>query len=119
MSVEEEIRVLLGSYDAIVDSWDSPKVRRLSYSINDEMQAYLGALRFTISPEHTESLKKNMANKKKIMRFFLVAWKKAVPRRFMKTRPMTKEEQVPTDEKALDEKLNELFGTPAASETQS
>lgn len=112
-AMEEELRVLLGGYETTIDSWDSPKPRRLAYPIKDETEAYMGALRFTMSPKHSLNLTHALDNKKKLLRTFFVEWKKAPPRRYPKiTRPIQKEEQVPTDEKALDEKLNEIFGTP-------
>lgn len=111
---EEELRVLLGGYNTTIDSWDSPKPRRLAYPIKDETEAYMGALRFTMSPENSVQLKRALDNKKKLLRTFFVEWRKAPPRRYPRmTRPVQKEEQVPTDEKALDKKLNELFGASA------
>lgn len=114
LASEEELRVLLGGYNTTIDSWDSPKPRRLAYPIKDETEAYMGALRFMMSPENSVQLKRALDNKKKLLRTFFVEWRKAPPRRYPRmTRPVQKEEQVPTDEKALDEKLNELFGASA------
>ena len=109
--VEEEFRNLLGGLQAAFDSWDSPKRRQLSYPIQKETEAYLGALRFTIAKEHATTIEKAVKKNKDVIRFMLLEWKKSPQRRERRiTRPVEqKDEQVPTDEKALDEKLEEIF----------
>ncbi len=110
-AIDENLRTLLGSFDAVIDSWDSPKRRRLAYPIDKVTEAFFGALRFTAPREHAGKINETLKKTKNILRFMLLKWHKTPPRRMPRimTTP-AKEEQVPTDEKALDEKLEEIFG---------
>ncbi len=109
--VEEELRALLGERQAVLESWDGPKQRRLSYPIGKATEAYIGALRFVMSKEHVDALRAGVKKNKNLLRFMLLGWRKPSPQRERraerKERP--KEVYVPTDEKALNEKLEEIF----------
>jgi len=107
---EEELRILLGSLDTTLDSWDSPKRRYLPYPIQKHTEGFSGALRFTMPIEKVSSLEEAMKQNKNVLRFMVLEWQKAQPRRINKLhKGPVKEEQVPTDEKALDEKLEEIL----------
>lgn len=110
--IDEELRGMLGAYQATLDSWDSPKRKPLSYAIQRETEAHAGALRFTCAREYATAIESTMKKNKNIMRFMLLEWKKTPPRRVPRIQKTEKpkEEYVPTDEKALDEKLEEIFG---------
>jgi len=107
---EEEIRTFLAKEGASIDSWDSPKLRRLPYLIKKQQEAYAGALRFTILRKATGTVQETLRMKPWIMRLMLLEWKKLPPRR---PRPQIRkapdEARVPTDEKALNKKLEEIF----------
>lgn len=109
--LDESLRALLASFDATIDSWDSPKQRRLAHSIDKATEAFFGALRFTAPRTEAVKINESMKKAKHIMRFMLLEWRKAQPRRAPRlAHTVTKEEQLPTDEKALDERLEEIFG---------
>ena len=112
---EEELRVTLDNFHAALESWDSPRRKPLSYLIANETEAYMGALRFTMPREHAHDLEETMKKNKNVMRSVLLGWRKNPPRRITHpARPVEqKDEQVPTDEKALDEKLEEIFAKNA------
>jgi ribosomal protein S6 len=116
LSLEESFRSLLGSFEAVLDSWDSPKRRNLAYSIANGREAYLGALRFTATPNAAVELKEKLRENKSLTRFMVLEWKKALPprRKPIMPRPadqVTTETPVePTDEKVIDEKLDEILG---------
>lgn len=120
-AAETAIRSLLGSYEATVDTWDTPKRRSLPYPIKKATDAYFGAIRFTTQREYAPSIQEKLREDGNVLRFTLLEWKKQLPRKPMKAKVLTqKEEQVPTDIKALDEKLEALFGenAPGSGETQ-
>lgn len=109
MRAEEELRVLIDDFKGHLESWDSPKRRFLPYEIKKHTEGYFGALRFTLPVASVNGFKEKIAEKKTILRSMFLEWKKAPARRMMKMHKPTKEEQVPTDEKALDEKLEEIL----------
>ena len=111
-SLQEDIRVLLGSHDAEIESWDSPKRRRLAYLVHDENEAYLGSLHFTAAPDRAVKIERAIGSQKNILRSLVTKWQKPhLRQRLFTQKPLRQvEEQVPTDEKALDEKLEEILG---------
>jgi len=110
-TLDEGLRTLLASHDGVIDSWDGPRQRRLAYSVCKTGDAFFGALRFTAPREQAEKINESIKKTKNLSRFMLLEWRKAQPRRVVRpAHTITKEEQLPTDEKALDEKLEEIFG---------
>ena len=112
---EDEIRSMLSVHEANLESWDSPKRRNLSYPIHDEREAYMGAIRFTVDTAKAPEIRESLAKKKHILRSILVEWQKAPIRRkpLVERKPEPTAEQLPTDEKALEQKLEEILGTSA------
>ena len=110
-SVEETMRSLVDSFGAEIDSWDSPRKRPLAYSIQDEKEAYAGAIRFILAPGRAHELGEKIKGEKHIMRTMMLQWKKPAERKpLMHRPPVQKEEQIPTDEIALDKRLEEILG---------
>jgi small subunit ribosomal protein S6 len=108
--VDTSLRDLLADLGAVLESWDGPKRKRLAYPIEDAQEAFFGALRFNAAKDQISSIEGRLRDRKDLMRFMLLHWKKAPQRTAPRIRrPIEKEEQVPTDEKALDEKLEEIF----------
>ncbi|MBI2052879.1 MAG: 30S ribosomal protein S6 [Candidatus Ryanbacteria bacterium] len=111
-SIAENLKSLLGSYSAEIDSWDSPRKRFLAYHIQREKEAYVGALRFTAGPEQAGEIKEKAKMRKPILRTMLMKWQKEIPRQ-KPVRPSytpKPELEVPTDEQALDRRLEEILG---------
>ncbi len=109
-AAENEIREILGGFNATVDTWDTPKRKNLPYPINKATDAYFGAIRFTTERANAPTLHEKLREDAKIIRFTLMGWQKPTPSKPMKPRAMPKEEQVPVDTKALDDKLEAMFG---------
>ncbi len=108
---ENEIREILGGFNATVDTWDTPKRKNLPYPIRKETEAYFGAIRFTTERKNAPALQEQLREDTKVIRFTLMQWHKPTPNIPIKPRAnVQKEEQVPTDIKALDEKLDAMFG---------
>lgn len=118
-ATHEKIRNLVSSESAEIDSWDTPKPRRLAYPIRKEGEVYAGALRFTAAPSAIPQIQDKLKHEKEILRFLLLGWKKPEERRpIFKAPPRHEEAKVPTDEKALDEKLEEILGKNIEHESQ-
>ena len=116
--LEDDIKSLVGRHGAVLESWDSPKRRRLSYLIEDHNEAYLGALRFTAPRVASKEISESLDENKNIIRFMHLGWKKTPPRKkHFIAKPVRTEEEVQTDQKALDEKLDEILG-PTTHESQ-
>jgi ribosomal protein S6 len=109
---EEEIRSLLSMHEANLESWDSPRRRNLAFPIGDQREAYMGAIRFTAHTSKAPEIRESLAKKKNVLRSILVEWQKTPIRRKppieRKHEPTAAE--MPTDIKALDEKLEEILG---------
>ncbi len=119
IDTENRIRTILGAHKAEIESWDAPRKARLAYPMGEEGEAYRGAIRFHVSPEHTKSIQDKLKTEKNIIRTMLSGWKKIPERVPVFPRPVVrKEEPVPTDEKALEEKLEEIFGKDSPHEPQ-
>lgn len=118
-TVADGLRSILGSFDAEIDSWDTPRRRILAYPISKEREAYVGAFRFRGITEKIPELAKKLSNEKHLLRTMLLEWKKQPERRvFIKPATVHKEERVPTDEVALEAKLEEILGGNASHESQ-
>ncbi|MEK7643348.1 MAG: 30S ribosomal protein S6 [Patescibacteria group bacterium] len=117
-SAHEELRTLLDSHSAIVESWDSPRRRNLAYPIRKEREGYFGAFRFTVASDQVYAIDKKTRDRKSILRSMLLGWQHAPTRQYV-PRPQTahKEEQVATDVQALDKRLEEILG-PTPNESQ-
>jgi ribosomal protein S6 len=109
-AAENEIRDILSGFSATIDTWDTPKRKNLPYPINKATDAYFGAIRFTTERENAPTLQEKLREDSKVLRFTLMQWHKPTPRKPMKPRTGPKEEQVPVDAKALDDKLEAMFG---------
>lgn len=114
VSFEGQLRAILGTYEADVESWDSPRRRQLAYPIEGEREAYLGALRFSMDATCAHKLQEKLKSEKSIMRSFFARWVKPPVRirpPFRAVSPPTPvETQTRTDEKALEDKLEEILG---------
>ena len=120
VTIEEELKTLLANAGAQMESWDNPKRQFLAYEINDSKEAVFGAYRFNVAKDKIEALQKSLRGNSKIIRFMLLEWKKFEARVRLPKPPMRQaEEQVPTDEKALDEKLEEIFQKGAEEEAKA
>jgi len=118
-TVADSVRSIIGSYDAEVDSWDTPRRRTLAYLIGNDREVYAGAFRFKSVTEKIPELEKKIKNERHILRTLLIKWKKQPERRaYIKPATIRQEEQVPTDEKALEAKLKEILGEGAPHESQ-
>ena len=116
LDAENRVRAILEAHKAEIESWDAPRKARLAYPIHDETESYRGAIRFHVLPEQTKSIREKLKTEKNIMRTSLVEWKKVIERAPVLPRPIIrKEEPVPTDEKALQEKLDEILGVTTPS----
>lgn len=112
LALDENLRALITSHEATIDSWDMPKMRRLAYQVGHATEAFFGALRFTAPKAEVEKIRGALKKIKELLRFMMLEWRKIEPRRIMRATQThaVKEEQQPTDEKALDQKLEEIFG---------
>ena len=111
-SIDSSLRGLLAERGAIIESWDSPKPRTLSYEINKSREAVFGALRFNAKSEEIEKIEEQLRERKDLLRFMLLEWKKAPLRTFTRThKPAEKTETPAESDKAIDEKLDEIFKT--------
>lgn len=112
LAKETELRGILGALEVTLDSWDSPKRQMLAYPIREERESYIGALRFTTTPDVSVRLQEELREQPSLKRFMVLEWKKAVPMRRKPAHQQTSAEAslAPVDEAVIDEKLDEILG---------
>jgi len=108
-AVDNSLRQLITDEKSVLESWDYPKRRMLSYEISNVKEAFMGALRLHATTEQILKIGERLKERKDIMRFSLLRWRKNPLRVPKAHKIIRKEEQVPIDEKTLDEKLEEIL----------
>jgi len=116
ITIENSLRDLLAGAGAILESWDSPKSRTLSYEMNKSRDAVFGALRFNAKSEEIATIEEQLRERKDLVRFMLLEWKKAPTRTFRARKPTEKETPAESEE-AIDEKLDEILKTELQSQS--
>lgn len=96
-----------------IDSTDAPMKRRLAYEIGGALEAYFGAIRFTLAAADLAALEEMMKGEKEVLRFMIVKWQRPQLTTMHRTPSATytprKEEGVATDVAALDKQLEEIL----------
>ena len=109
-AAENDLRAILGTHGAVIDSYDSPRIKTLAYPIKEQTEAYAGAFRFYGPRDDANAIRDELKKKSDIIRSMLLEWKKAPERKKQPTLLPFKKEEKRAAAKALDQTLEEILG---------
>ncbi len=122
------VRSVLEKNGALLESTTDPKLRKLSYPIQKNSQAYFAALRFSAMPVSINTIEKEVKNNAHLLRHLVLSWTHTPPETVMPRSRRTSTTHVPApatasssgesvekagekvDEQELDKKLEEILG---------
>lgn len=118
------VRSEIEKQGGVLESTTDPKLRKLSYPIKKNLQAYFAALQFLVSPASAAPIEKKVSANQNILRCLVLSWTRAPAQPILRkpmrpkitdtvTRFSPAKTEAPTervDEKELDKKLDEILG---------
>lgn len=123
------VRSSIEKSGGILERTTDPKLRKLSYAILKNTQAYFAALQFSVSPASLDTIAKEVKNNSNVLRHLMLSWMRelaqpvlhrpirsiisdsAIPSSISSVIGKTEESAEKVDEKELDKKLQEILGT--------
>jgi small subunit ribosomal protein S6 len=109
-SLLENLKSYIEKEGGQIKESNNPLKKRLAYKIKGETEAFLSILVFALEPDNLQNLKKELKDKKEILRYLLLE-KKITKEKKIKTRtkPRIKTEEK-VELKEIEKKLEEILG---------